>query len=183
MKKLFLLFTLSLFTLSFVNAQEEIVFSENIQDTFFGVKFGASREEVIRAFEKEGLYLDNMHSTNAKLFFKPLAKYFSFGGMSWDFIQVHLSNGKFYLIQFAHENNETVLNELELLLSSLASKYKMNDTKSIEDKTYYKKSFAISDDNFVQVSCKRVSTDSEIKYRIYLLYMNDKLKNKPSDEL
>ena len=93
MKKLFLLLTLSLFTLSFVNAQEEktqekkdsekeFVYSQNIQDTFFGVKFGASREEVIKAFEEERLYLENRYSNKDGLFFVSSRKSFSFSKLS-----------------------------------------------------------------------------------------------------
>ena len=56
MKRLFLLFVFCFFTFAFVNAQEQtklkIVYSENIQDTFFDVKFGASEKEIVKAFKK-----------------------------------------------------------------------------------------------------------------------------------
>ncbi len=217
MKKLFLLLTLSLFILSCdkakeektqekKNSEKEIVYSENIQDTFFGVKFGASREEVIKAFEKEGFKLDNQYSTNNRLCFetyessyipiflrhsvdttyKRLAgEYFSFGGMDWHFVNAYLSNGKFYAIQFGYspESKETALSQFESVLSALSSKYKMNE-EAIEDTNTYKNYRAESKDGkFVRVLCDKSESFAEIKrYYVELIY-EDATLDKPSDEL
>ena len=189
MKKLFLLLTLSLFTLSFVNAQEEkkeeIVYSENIQDSFFRVKFGASREEVIKAFEKEGLILNRQYSTKSEVSFVPYGDYFSFGGMDWNFVNVLFSNDKFYGIYFGYtpENKKTALDYFETVLSALSSKYKMN-AKSIEDENIYKTYVATDrDKKFVAVQCaKDESHDGEMRYYVGLIYGDDTL-DKPSDEL
>ena len=189
MKKLFLLFTLSLFILSCDKAKEEktqekkdsekeIVYSENIQDTFFGVKFGASREEVIKAFEKEGLYLDERESNRDRLWFFPLGKTFSFGGEEWHRTIAALSNGKFFCIIFARfdEDKESLLRQFESVLSTLSTKYKMNES---EDPSCSKCYTAESKDGkrIEVLYCDSISTKS-----IMLFYSDDTL-NKSSDEL
>lgn len=196
MKKLFLLLTLSLFTLSFVNAQEEktqekkdfkkeFVYSENIQDTFFGVKFGASREEVIKAFEKEGLYLYNRSSNRDDLLFRRFGGNIPFGGFNWDFVFAGFSNGKFVGIQFQYtpEYKETALSQFESVLSALSEKYKMNE-RPIEDTNTYKYYLAVSEDEYVvAITCyKGESSGGEIRYYVNLEYLDAALY-RPNDEL
>jgi hypothetical protein len=189
MKKLFLLFTLSLFTLSFVNAQEEkeeeIVYSENIQDSFFGVKFGASREEVIKAFKKEGLYLNKHISNKDGLWFYRSEGNIRFGGFNWNCVFAGFSNGKFYGIQFQYtpEYKETALNRFESVLSALSSRYKMNEMP-IKDTNTYKYYLAVSEDeNAVAIKCdKGESNGGEMRYYVHLEYVDWTL-DKPNDEL
>lgn len=38
------------------NEQQEVVYNDKIQDTFFGVSFGASKEDVITAFASHNFY-------------------------------------------------------------------------------------------------------------------------------
>ncbi len=196
MKKLFLLLTLSLFILSCDKAKEEktqekkdsekeYVYSENIQDTFFGVKFGASREEVIKAFEKEGLYLNNSNSTKENLSFLPYGRNFSFGGYYWEYVNVNLSNGKFCGIIFGYtpEYKETALSQFESVFSALSSRYKMNEVP-IEDTNTYKWYTAKSKDGkAMAVKCnKGESYRGEMRYYVYLVY-GDSTLNKTNDEL
>ena len=196
MKKLFLLLTLSLFILSCDKAKEEktqekkdsekeYVYSENIQDTFFGVKFGASREEVIKAFKKEGLYLNNHNSNKKNLSFQPYGRDFSFGGSYWEYVDVNLSNGKFYGIIFGYtpEYKETALSQFESVLSALYSKYKMNE-EAFEDTNIYKWYTAKSKDGkAMAVQCsKKESSGGQMRYYVNLVY-GDSTLDKPNDEL
>ncbi len=189
MKKLFLLLTLSLFTLSFVNAQEEkekeIVYSQNIQDTFFGVKFGASREEVIKAFEEEGLYLENRYSNKDDLLFRRFGGNIPFGGFNWDYVFAGFSNGKFVGIQFQYtpEYKETALSQFESVLSALSEKYKMNEMP-IKDTYTYKYYLAVSKDGkVVDIQCSKGESDGgQMRYYVHLEYI-DLTLDKPNDEL
>lgn len=197
MKKLFLLLTLSLFILSCDKAKEEktqenkdskkeFVYSENIQDTFFGVKFGASKEEVIKAFEKEGLYLNKHISNKDAFWFEPSGGDISFGGYNWDYVCARFSNGKFYFIKFqcTPEYKETALSQFESVLSALSSKYKMNENP-IEDTNTYKSYTAVSgeDEMGVAVQCsKKESSGGEMRYYVDLIYLDVAL-DKPNDEL
>ena len=196
MKKLFLLLTLSLFILSCNKAKEEktqgkkdsekeIVYSENIQDTFFGVKFGASKEEVIKAFEKEGLYLNKHISNKNRLYFRPYGGDIPFGGFYWDYVDASFSNGKFYyiLFQYTPEHKETALSQFESVLSALSSRYKMNEVP-IEDTNTYKKYKAGSKDRKgMIVQCfKAESVEGEMRYYVNLEYI-DLTLDKSNDEL
>lgn len=196
MKKLFLLLTLSLFTLSFVNAQEEktqgkkdsekeYVYSQNIQDSFFGVKFGASKEEVIKAFEEEGLYLNKHISNKDAFWFEPYRGDISFGGYNWDYVCAHFSNGKFYCIQFQYtpEYKETALSQFESVLSALSSKYKMNEKTITDTNTYKWYTAKLKDKKGMAVQCfKAESSGGEMRYYVLLEY-GDRTLDKSRDEL
>lgn len=176
MKKLFLLLTLSLCVLS---CGKEIAYNDTIQDTFYGVKFGASREEVIEAFQKQGLYLEKSISTNESLDFTPYGKYFSFGGMSWEFVRVELSNGKFCGIEFSFSpgNKESALEDYEGVLKQVSSKYNVAE-RPIEDENLYKKSGGrTKDGRYIVVVChKSESIDGRMRYYVTLTYGNEKFK-------
>lgn len=49
--------------------ENEIIYNDKIQNTFFGVPFGASKEGVVSAFEKQDFYEDR-YSTDERLSFK-----------------------------------------------------------------------------------------------------------------
>ncbi|MEE0936742.1 MAG: hypothetical protein UIG52_01810 [Bacteroidales bacterium] len=176
MKKLFLFLTLSLCMLS---CGKEIAYNDTIQDTFYGVKFGASREELINAFQKQGLYLNKSVSTNDFLQFVPYGRYFSFGGMDWQFVNVGLSNGKFWNIGFylTPENKETALERYEGVLEQVSSKYNVAE-RPIEDENLYKKSGGrTKDGRYIVVGCyKDESFDGEMRYYVTLEYGNEKFE-------
>lgn len=196
MKKLFLLLTLSLFILSCDKSKEEktqekkgskkeFVYSENIQDTFFGVKFGASKEEVIKAFKKEGLYLDNRYSNKDLLWFAPYRGDISFGGFNWDYVYAYLSNGKFYFIKFQYtpEYKETALSQFKSVFSALSSRYKMNENPITDTNTYKLYTAVSKDGKAMDVQCHKGESDGgQMRYYVDLRYIDWTL-NKPNDEL
>jgi hypothetical protein len=176
MKKLFLLLALSLFM---VSCGEKIAYNDTIQDTFFGVKFGASKEKVIKAFEEQGLYLDKRYSSNEFLNFEPYGKYFSFGGMNWEFVNVLLSNGKFSGIQFLCTPNskETALEWYDGVLEEVSSKYNIAE-RPIEDENIYKKSGGCTKDGKYFVVCcfKEESVAGMIRNYVVLEYGDEKFQ-------
>lgn len=72
LKRILFIIALSLCAFSY---GQEIVYSENIQNTFFGVKFGSSKEDVINAFEKKELYINKTSSSIENLNFLPKNQY------------------------------------------------------------------------------------------------------------
>ena len=164
---------------------KEIVYSDHIQDTFFGVKFGASKKEVIEAFGQHNLY-PNGHGTDSWLQFESRSKYFGFGGFDWEFVNVNFANDKFYGLDFVYtpENKVTALREFEIVFYALSKKYKMNEIP-IQDTNTYRDYYAISKDGKVMVvSCKKVeSIGGEMRYYVSLFYGDSKLKEEVSDEL
>ena len=80
--------------------------NESIQGAFFGVSFGASKDEVLNAFAAHDFYLDTSISTEEYLPFSyQKSKYFSFGGLGWENVNVFLTNGKFYFKPSYNEGN------------------------------------------------------------------------------
>ena len=189
MKKLFLLLTLSLITMSFVYAQEEkeSKFSQKIQDTFFGVKFGTSSSDVIVAFENEELYFVEDFSSKDRLVFtssKNPDVGLTFGRMTWHYVEVYLSNDTFYRIKFSYspEHKETALKQFESMLSKLSSKYKMHEMP-IEDKNTYKDYAAIDkEDKIVGISySKNEGISGKFNYYVELEYVDIKLDKSNDD--
>ena len=153
--------------------QQEFIYSKNIQDTFFGVKFGASHEEVKKAFAEQGLYLSDINTREDKLAFVNRNKKISFGGGEWNYVIVSFSKGKFYLItfQYATKYKETALETFDAVLPSLSSKYNMNK-QPIEDENIYKDYRANSKDGkLVFLYCHRAeSSRGEMRYYTNLEY-------------
>ena len=126
-------------------------FSDNIQDTFYGVKFGASKEEVKAAFAKQGCRNVSHESRDFMSFYEE--DMISFGGFNWKCVNVHLSNGKFHCIQFydGTEFKEMALERFEQILPALSKKYNMIE-QPIEDENTYKHYMAKSKDENRKVS-------------------------------
>lgn len=158
----------------------EIVYSDNIQDTFFGVKFGASKQEITNTFEKQGFIVPGTGYDDFLLFFPPETKeYMSFCKHDWEYGEVHLSNSKFYAIVFHRyfKSKESALKNYNLALSKLSSLYQMNEIpiNDVEAKEKFLKShFVILDDlTNVYLTCRKEENENgKIEYVVDLSYEN-----------
>lgn len=150
---------------------DTIIYNDNIQDTFFGTSFGASKDTLIQNFNKHKLVINK--STNDWLSFYKYNSQIGFGGHNWDHLYVSFSNDKFYSIQFhhAHKDKASALDYYTGLLSSLSSKYNMTEITP-SDTTIYKKSIGYSKSNKrVSISCQRYESVSyDIFQGVYLTY-------------
>lgn len=165
--------------------KKPISYNKEIQDTFLGVKFGISKQEVINIFEKKGFFLSNSISDDDGLCFIPADGVFSFGGFDWQSLCVFLSDNKFYAIQFGYcfENKEMALSRFDTILSKLSSKYKMNEIPSGNINTYKHYCAYSVEGNSVSVGCsKNFNTNGETKFYVVLIYTDDQ-SNKINDEL
>ena len=188
LKRILFIIALSLSVFSY---GQGFVYSENIQNTFFGVKFGSSKEEVIKAFEKEGLYFVEEFSTRDELTFISSAilngeieAKVSFGGMFWNGVIANFSNGKFYKIDFQHnpEYKEMALKRLESVISTLSKRYKMKELSITTTDIYKWYSAESKDGKVVTVQCcKSERSGGEIMYYVNLEYLDLTLFN-PNDD-
>ena len=67
-------------------SEKEIVLNETIQDLFFGVKFGATKEEVIEGFAKYDLIPDGEMQRERLYFVSKKTDCICFGGFAFVFI-------------------------------------------------------------------------------------------------
>lgn len=126
-------------------SRQEEVFNKSIQNVFFGVPFGATKEELLEGFKKKGFY-ENSYSTDSWLSFDKREsgphglKYelFSFGDMTWEHLHASLANNRFYYIQFmnAHKTKEAALSDFTNVLNTVSTKYHMNEATP-RDTTVY----------------------------------------------
>lgn len=158
-------------------------YSDNIQDTFYGVKFGASKEEVKAAFAKQGYRNKSYESRDFMSFYEE--DRISFGGFIWQYVNVSLSNGKFYGIQFydGTEFKESALEKFEQILPALSKKYNMIE-QPIEDENTYKHYMAKSKDEnrIVSLYCHR-SESFGGKMLYYTVIQYNDYSYKTNDEL
>lgn len=104
-----------------------IIYNDSIQDTFFGVKFGTDKSELIRKFVSNNLVYNKYLSDDTGLHFTARnGRNYNFGGLSWEMLTVGLSNNRFYYIQFmnAFKDKAAAINSYENLLSTISSNTK-----------------------------------------------------------
>lgn len=188
LKRILFIIALSLSVFSY---GQGFVYSENIKNTFFGVKFGSSKEEVIKAFEKKGLYFVEEFSTRDELTFISSAilngeieAKVSFGGMFWNGVIANFSNGKFYKIDFQYnpEYKEMALKRFKSVISTLSKRYKMKELSITTTDIYKWYSAESKDGKVVNVHCiKSESSGGEIMYYVNLEYLDLTLFN-PNDD-
>lgn len=167
----------------------EIIYNDSIQDTFFGVKFGTEKRELIRKFESHNLVYNQYLSDETNLHFRPRnGRNFNFGGLSWQMLNVCLSNNRFYFIQFmnAFKDKAAAINEYEGLLSTVSSKYEMME-EDPKDSTIFKISRGYSKKDarhYIVTSVFRYeSVGRDIFNGVTLDYYDEDYQSSVSDEL
>ena len=171
------------------STKTDTLWNAQVQNEFFDTQFGASKEEVINNFKKHGFTLEKRYSTDDVLLFNyTKSKYFTFGGMNWERLNLYLSNGKFFSIYFYSPQKDKaaamgVYNGLE---DAMSKKYKLTN-KDLKDTTFYANKVAYGRNGCrALIVCQRYeSVEREIFYSAGLQYSDTTLidKNKVSDEL
>lgn len=134
---------------------EEKPYNESIQNVFFGVPFGATYEE---AYEKlsQDFWFDKRVTTKDRLFPYPKSGgKISFGGRSWDCLNMNFSNNRFYNIQLynTHKTKESAMSAYNSLYSVISRKYNMKTVQG-SDTTIYGGAYGITKTNqYVAVQC------------------------------
>ena len=169
--------------------QTKEVFNDSIQGTFFGVSFGADKKELVNKFAERKLVPNPYISTEDFLSFQPIGgRRFSFGGLSWESLNVGMSNGKFFAISFYNtlKDKAEAIREGKLLIESISAKYKMIKEEPKDSFTYiiYRgKSIKESGRDVVVHVCRYEGADKKIYYGTFLQYLDRKYEGTVSDEL
>lgn len=138
MKKI-VLFTLVAMTMTVMNSCKQTeALNSNIQDTFFGVSFGAQRDEVIAKFSEHNFKILDYSTKDFLAFVPKEGKYLSFGGMGWERFDVLLSNDKFYRIRFYNttEDKAEAISRGDYVTIKVSAKYKLVKEEPKDSTTY-----------------------------------------------
>ena len=169
--------------------QTKEVFNDSIQGTFFGVPFGADKEELVNKFAERNLTLYPYISTEDFLVFYPFGcQRYTFGGLNWKCLNVGLSNGKFYYILFYNtlKDKAEALQYGQSLLESISAKYKLAKEEPKDSTTYlfYRGKSKKESEREIAVYVSRYeAVDETIYYGTFLLYKDKKYEASVSDEL
>ena len=163
-----------------------IKYNKNIQDEFFGVSFGASKDEIIKKFRNNGLIVDYEYTTDNFLTFNKIgSERFSFGGMDWECLNVSLNNHQFYKIDFytSHKTKESALSDFNNVFSKVSQKYYLYE-EPLNDTTILRKYVGRAYNNqWIMVSCFRYESFSHRQlFGVWLTY-GDNTYNMISNEL
>lgn len=171
------------------DAQKEIdtIWNEKVQDTFFGATFGDSVPKVIDQLSANGFYLQKDISSESLLHFRARqGKYFTFGNMTWEMLDIGAENGIFNYIRFvnASEDKASALSAYNSLKNTIAAKYELT-RPTIQDTTLYAASLIFGkNQTSASVSCYRYETISNtIMIGVELGYRSDKEFTSVSDDL
>ncbi|WP_443963088.1 hypothetical protein [Prevotellamassilia timonensis] len=171
------------------NAKKEVdtIWNEKVQDTFFGATFGDSVPKVIDQLSANGFYLVEDVSSESLLHFRARqGKYFTFGNMTWEMLDIGAENGIFNYIRFvnAREDKASALSAYNSLKNTIAAKYDLTEP-TIQDTTVYAKSSIFGKNQTrAQVSCFRYETiNNNIMIAVSLDYWSNKPFTSVSDDL
>lgn len=153
----------------------DTVWNESIQDEFFGVHFGATKNELLNKFAKHGIICNDNLSTNTSLCMASnQGEYFSFGDINWNGLNVYFNKNKFNSIQFycSFKDKQEALHSYENLKSMLSQKYKFTEMPPSKDSTVYERAIALGkNQNRMGIACTHYeSVNHEMWYGVFLDY-------------
>lgn len=140
-------------------SEKEIVLNETIQDVFFGVKFGATKEEVIEGFAKYDLIPDGEMQRERLYFVSKKTDCICFGGFAFVFVEIRFHNGRFWQIRFCNSygNEKDAKRSTAFVVDRISEKYKMCDKKIFDNDTYLSSVYGVSiDKRRVAVSTMKI---------------------------
>lgn len=171
------------------NAKKEVdtIWNEKVQDTFFGATFGDSVPKVIDQLSANGFYLVKDVSSESLLHFSARqGRFFTFGNMTWEMLDIGAKNGIFNYIRFvnASEDKASALSAYNSLKNTIAAKYDLTEP-TIQDTTLYAASSIFGKNQTrAQVSCYRYETiNNNIMIAVSLDYWSNKPFTSVSDDL
>lgn len=196
--KIFILFCL-LIEISFISCnsnktasnKEELdtVWNEKVQDTFYGLKLGAtiSTEDIVQTIESHGFILNKEYSSDDELKFTPHQKQiFTFGNRYWEMLYIERTNNIFTGIAFMNSSLDKAssLNHYNSLKNEVNTKYSPTEVL-LKDTTIYAQTRYFGKNNIgATISCFRYETVSKnIMIGTTLTYWTMKNIKTANDEL
>ena len=165
----------------------DTIWNKKVQDTFYGATFGDSIPKVIEQLSAKGFYLQKDISSESLLHFRARqGRYFTFGNMNWEMLDIGAKNGIFNYIRFLNASTDkaSALSGYRNLENAIAAKYELTKP-TIQDTTVYAAALIFGKNQAnAFVSCYRYETISNtIMIGVELEYGSDKEFTPVSDDL
>ena len=169
--------------------QLDTVWNEKVQDSFFGLTLGDSAEVdfIVANLQNKGFYFSNDCSSNTLLHFRSAnSQYFSFGGLTWEMLDISIENNVLQKITFMNSSLDKAgaIGNYDGIKSAVDAKYSPTE-RILNDTTIYKKTSYFGRNGVsVNVSCFRYETISKkIMIGTTLSYWTQKNIKPANDEL
>ena len=161
--------------------------NDRVQDTFFGATLGDDILVVYEKFVQHGFELLDYYSTDVVLHFKPkYSRFFSFGNMNWELVDVYAQNRRFKAISVQRTSNdkESILRAFEDLKNNISNKYSIVNVEN-QDTMIYAKFMVFGRNNTdAMIKCEKYETISgDNRFRVSLTYKTLKDLGGVKDEL
>jgi len=137
----------------------DTVWNDKVQDTFFGLRLGDSigYNEAVLALYNNG-FIQSEYSNETCMSLLPRnSKTFSFGGLSWEMMNIYMVNDVFCGIEFynASLDKASALENYNVIRNVVSSKYRLTEF-NLKDTTVYAVTGVAGKNNvFAEIRCYR----------------------------
>ena len=167
----------------------DTVWNERVQDTFYGLVLGkeASVDKIVTTLESHGFYWTKQYSTDELLHFRSRqSQYFSFGGLSWQMLEVERTNNILSAVRFMNSglDKAAALSTYKNIKIAMEAKYSPSAIATTDTTIYAETYYLGRNKVYSTLSCFRYeAVEKKIMIGTRLVYWTKKGKKASNDEL
>ena len=167
----------------------DTVWNERVQDTFYGLVLGkeASVDKIVTTLESHGFYWTKQYSTDELLHFRSRqSQYFSFGGLSWQMLDVERTNNILSAVRFMNSglDKAAALSTYKNIKIAMETKYSPSAIATTDTTIYAETYYLGRNKVYSTLSCFRYeAVEKKIMIGTRLVYWTKKGKKASNDEL
>ena len=167
----------------------DTVWNERVQDTFYGLVLGkeASVGKIVTTLESHGFYWTKQYSTDELLHFRSRqSQYFSFGGLSWQMLDVERTNNILSAVRFMNSglDKAAALSTYKNIKIAMEAKYSPSAIATTDTTIYAETYYLGRNKVYSTLSCFRYeAVEKKIMIGTRLVYWTKKGKKASNDEL
>lgn len=167
----------------------DTVWNERVQDTFYGLVLGkeASVDKIVTTLESHGFYWTKQYSTDELLHFRSRqSQYFSFGGLSWQMLDVERTNNILSAVRFMNSglDKAAALSTYKNIKIAMEAKYSPSAIATTDTTIYAETYYLGRNKVYSTLSCFRYeAVEKKIMIGTRLVYWTKKGKKASNDEL
>ena len=167
----------------------DTVWNERVQDTFYGLVLGkeASVDKIVTTLESHGFYWTKQYSTDELLHFRSRqSQYFSFGGLSWQMLDVERTNNILSAVRFMNSglDKAAALSTYKDIKIAMEANYSPSAIATTDTTIYAETYYLGRNKVYSTLSCFRYeAVEKKIMIGTRLVYWTKKGKKASNDEL